>query len=115
MRSPDTVSHSTVRVFCAPPVQGLQSSLYHCNTQSSGEYITSTSAAHVAVTVFTVPLLTINGVDGNSRCAPRKAAGYKRHVERSRPIYASFAQVIQVGKQREIDDGEWNVPTKREK
>lgn len=75
--------------------------------------MTSTNSAHAAVTVFTVPLLTINGVDSNSRCAPGKAAGYKRHVERSRSIDTSFAQVIQVGKEREIDDGERNIPTKK--
>lgn len=53
MRSPDTVSHSTVCVFCAPSVQGLQSRLYHCNTQSSGEYVTSNNGANITVKIST--------------------------------------------------------------
>lgn len=73
MRSPDTVSHSAVRVFCAPSIQGLQSSLYHCNTQSSGEYITSVTICEL-IAMLTLPLLTIDRVDSNRRCAPRKAA-----------------------------------------
>lgn len=60
-------------------------------------------------------LLTIDRVDSNSRCAPRNAARYKRHIERSGPIYTSLTQLIQVGKKREIDDGERNIPAQREK
>lgn len=75
MRSPDTVSHSTVSVFCAPSVQRLQSSLYHCNTKVSGEYITSNVSARIAVrSTLKVSLLTIDGVDSDSRRATREAA-----------------------------------------
>lgn len=59
--------------------------------------------------------LTIDGVDGNGRCAPREAARNKRHIERSRPVHASFAQIIQVGKKGKVDDGERNIPAKGEK
>lgn len=79
------------------------------HTHSSGEYTTFT-VRYIAVSLL--PSLTIDGVDRDGRCAPRKAAWYEGHVEGSGTIGASFTQVIQVGKKREVDDGERNVPTK---
>lgn len=43
----------------------------HTHTQSSGEY-TPFTVHYIAVPLL--PLLTIDGVDRDGRCAPRKAA-----------------------------------------
>lgn len=51
-------------------------------------------------------LLTINGVNSNSRCAPCNAAWEKGHIEGSWSFSTSFPQIIQVGKEGEVDDRE---------
>lgn len=58
--------------------------------------------------------LTIDGVDSDSCCAPGDAARHERHVKRSGAFAGSLPQVIQIGKEREIDDGERDVPDHQE-
>lgn len=57
-------------------------------------------------------LLTINGINRHGRRAPSEAARQEGDVERGGPLHAPLAQVIQVGKEREVDDGEGDVPGK---
>ena len=54
--------------------------------------------------------LTVTGVDSHGSRAPSHAAGQEGHVERRLLPRCRPAQLVQVGKEGEVDDGEGDVP-----
>ena len=53
---------------------------------------------------------TVTGVDGHGSRAPSHAAGQEGHVERRLLPRCWPAQLVQVGEEGEVDDGEGDVP-----
>lgn len=54
--------------------------------------------------------LTVTGVDGHGRCTPSHAAGQEGHIERRLLPRCRLAQLVQVGEEGKVHDGEGDVP-----
>lgn len=54
--------------------------------------------------------LTITRIDSHCSCTTGHTSREKGHVERGLDIGVFLAQLVQVCKQREVNDGEWDIP-----
>lgn len=88
MRSPDTVSHSAVSVFCAPSVQRLQSSLYHYNTKVSGEYNIKCQRMHCrALKIEGLTAHRQRGWQPRLPCYPQGSLIWRRRRKEQGPLH----------------------------
>ena len=59
-------------------------------------------------------MLTVHGVDGHGGSAAGQTPGDEGHVEGGGALSTPLAQLVQVGEQWEVDNGERNVPVRKE-
>jgi len=59
--------------------------------------------------------LTVTGVHSHRGSGARRTAGDESPVDGRRLLGAGFAEAVQVGKQREVDDGEGDISGRRKR